>query len=251
MTRFEPHLRKPRDVDRSAAGTAQPGRQDAGATASARQDAGVVVPNFRYGAIATRERGYLPHWEMEGAIYSVTFHLGDSLPQTVIESYRFEAKDIVQTAEHLGRELSESERNRLRELFEEKIQTTLDAGVGACHLAKPEIAEMVAGALRFFEGKRYDLLAWSVMPNHVHVIFQPRPGYLLATILHSWKSFTSKEANKILGAEGQFWEREYYDHLVRDVEELERIIRYVVENPRKAKLQNWPWVWQRGAVRKP
>ena len=237
-------------------------RQGAGATSDAarsagfqpapeqtRQGAGVPVPNFRYEAVATRGRGYLPHWEMEGAIYSVTIRLADSLPQGVIESYKFEAKDLVKTAEHLGRELSKSERKRLQELFDEKIQTALDAGAGACHLAKPKIAEMVAGALRFFDGQRYDLLAWSVMPNHVHVVFYPHHGHPLAEILHSWKSYTSKEANKILGSEGQFWEREYYDHLVRDAEELERVIRYVVENPRKAKLQNWPWVWERSPDR--
>jgi REP element-mobilizing transposase RayT len=212
------------------------------------QRAGITIPNFRHEAVATRGRGYLPHWEMEGAIYFVTFRLVDSLPQDVIESYRFEAKDLVKTAEHLGRELTKSERKRLHELFTEKIETALDAGAGACHLAKPEIADMVAGALRYFDGQRYDLMAWSVMPNHVHVVFQPHHDHPLAEILHSWKSFTSNQANKILGGAGQFWEREYYDHLVRDAEELERIIRYVVENPQQAKLQDWPWVWARSAA---
>jgi REP element-mobilizing transposase RayT len=247
---------------RSAAVPAAQGRQDAGATSAparsagfqpapeqTRQGAVVTVPDFRYEAVATRERGYLPHWEMEGAIYSVTFRLGDSLPRAVIDSYRFEAKDLVKTAEQMGRELSESERKRLQDLFDEKIQTALDAGAGACQLANPEIAEMVAGALRFFDGQRYTLLAWSVMPNHVHVVFYPHHGHSLAEILHSWKSYTSKEANKILGGAGQFWEREYYDRLVRDAEELERVIRYVVENPGKAKLQNWPWVWERSPDR--
>jgi len=212
------------------------------------QPAGVTIPNFHYESVATRGRGYLPHWEMEGAVYFVTFRLVDSLPQAVIESYRLEAKDLVRTAEHLGRELTKAERKRLHELFTEKIEGALDAGAGACHLAKPEIADMVAGALRHFDGQRYDLVAWSVMPNHVHVVFQPRHDHPLAEIMHSWKSFTSNHANKILGGTGHFWEREYYDHLVRDAQELERIIRYVVENPRQAKLQNWPWVWARSAA---
>ena len=112
---------------------------------------------------------------MEGAIYFVTFRLVDSLPQAVIESYRFEAKDVVKTAEHLGRELTKSERKRLYELFTEKIEAALDAGAGACNLARPEVAEMVSRALRYFEGERYDLIAWSVMPNHVHVVFAASP----------------------------------------------------------------------------
>ncbi len=80
------------------------------------------------------------------------------------------------------------------------------------------------------------------MPNHVHVVFQPLAGHGLADILHSWKSFTAKKANRLLGRLGEFWQREYYDHLIRDGEEFQRIVRYVGENPRRAGLRNWPWV---------
>ena len=71
---------------------------------------------------------------------------------------------------------------------------------GPCHLAQPPVAGMVAGALQFFEGQRYLQFAWSVMPNHVHTVFRPFPSWPLVKILHSWKSFTSKEANKLLVA---------------------------------------------------
>ena len=154
--------------------------------------------------------------------------------------------DILKTAKQLGRELTEVEKSRLADL-RGRFDEALDAGHGACQLARPEVALMVYNALHFFEGQRYALVAACVMPNHVHAVFAPLPGYGLADILHSWKSFTSNEANKLLGTTGPFWEREYFDHLVRNAAELERIVRYVVENPRKAGLKDWKWAWSRNA----
>jgi REP element-mobilizing transposase RayT len=81
------------------------------------------------------------------------------------------------------------------------------------------------------------------MPNHVHVVFAPFTGCGLAEILHSWKSFTAKRANTLLGLAGEFWEREYYDHLLRDERDLARVIDYVRTNPERAGLKNWEWLW--------
>ena len=210
------------------------------------QDAGATMVPFRSDAVAIRGRGYLPHWEMEGAIYSVTFRLGDSLPQELLSRLEFERKDIVRTAKQLGRDLTDAEKRQLADL-RGRLDEALDAGHGACQLARPEVAEMVYQALHFFDGQRYVLVAACVMPNHVHAVFAPLPGHGLADILHSWKSFTSNQANKLLGTPGPFWEREYFDHLVRNAAELERIVRYVVENPRKAGLKDWKWIWARNA----
>jgi REP element-mobilizing transposase RayT len=113
-------------------------------------------------------------------------------------------------------------------------------------LQNSTIAEEVANALRYFDGNRYQLFAWCVMPNHVHVVARLFPGNTLATVLHSWKSFSAKHANRILGMPGVFWQREYYDHLIRNEGELERSIRYVSENPVKAQLKDWKWVWVAG-----
>ena len=196
----------------------------------------------RFGEVNIRDRGRLPHWEAEGATYFVTFRLGDSLPQKVLASYQFERQDIVLTAQRQGRQLTPFELKRLDELFSERVETFLDTGAGACHLNKPEIAGRVAGALQFFEGERYRQLAWCVMPNHVHTVFRPLPGWTLERILHSWKSFTSKEANKLLKSEGQFWKPEYYDHLVRSEEDFYGCVEYVASNPEKAGLRDWKWV---------
>ena len=81
------------------------------------------------------------------------------------------------------------------------------------------------------------------MPNHVHVVARLLPGQTLATVVHSWKSFTAKRANAILGREGTFWQREYYDHLIRNEGEFERAMNYVADNPAKAILKDWKWVW--------
>jgi REP element-mobilizing transposase RayT len=213
-----------------------------------RQDAGVTIPPFRYESVAKRERGYMPHWEMEGATYSVTIRLGDSLPQELRLQLEFERKDIVRTAQQLGRDLSETEGARLAEI-DRRYNEALDAGYGACQLAHPDVGKMVYKALGFFDGQRYTLVAACVMPNHVHAVFSPAHGYRLENILHSWKSFTSNEANKILERKGQFWEREYFDRLVRNAEELERSVRYVIENPAKAGLKDWKWVWVHDAFR--
>ena len=183
-------------------------------------------------------RGRLPHWEAERGTYFVTFRLADSLPQPVRESFEFERQDIIKTAQQQGRELTSAERKRLDQLFSERIDQHLDRGAGACHLARPEVADLVARALQHFDGKRYRLEAWCVMPNHVHAVFTTFPGHFLDKILHSWKSFTANQANRILGLTSPFWQREYYDRLVRNGTERNRFIRYVVDNPVRANLRN-------------
>jgi REP element-mobilizing transposase RayT len=105
------------------------------------------------------------------------------------------------------------------------------------------IARVVVDSLHQFRGTRYQLFAWCVMPNHVHVVFRVFDGNTLPKILHSWKSFSAKKAKKILGRSTEFWRREYYDHMVRDDAEFHRAVQYVINNPEKAGLKDWPWVW--------
>lgn len=104
------------------------------------------------------------------------------------------------------------------------------------------IAQMVANTLAFFNGKRYHLHAWCVMPNHVHVLVEPLAGHRLPDIVQSWKSFTAKTANKLLDRSGDFWQPEYYDHLLRDAEDYAHAVWYVEQNPLTAGLYEWQWV---------
>ena len=192
--------------------------------------------------VKIRRGAYLPHWTREGAIYAVRFRLADSLPKAVLESWKFERQDIIRTATQMGRPLTEHEKERLDQLFSQKVEKYLDQGSGKCWLRQDRIARILAEALSFFDASHYQLLAWCIMPNHVHVVLEPMPGHDLPEILHSWKSYTAKEINKVLGTQGHLWETEYYDHLVRDERDFHAQIQYVLTNPQRAGLRNWKWV---------
>ena len=192
--------------------------------------------------VRLRDRSYLPHWERKGAIYFVTFRLADALPQAVLTTYQTEREALRARLQAKYEGASTDERLRLERFFSARIQRYLDTGIGCCHLRNPAVAALVARSLLHFNGIRYRLFAWCLMPNHVHVVVQPLEGTSLAAILHSWKSFTAHEASKLLVVKGAFWQREYYDHLIRDERDFQRIITYVVNNPLKAHLVDWPWV---------
>ena len=197
----------------------------------------------RFGEVTVHDRGRLPHWEKESATYFITFRLADSLPSKILDRIESERNSIVTTARQLERDLTSDERKKIEQLSTKTIERYLDQGKGSCHLRNPAIAQVVDDALRHFDNRRYRLFAWCIMPNHVHVVARFFPGESLASVIHSWKSYTAKRANLIRGSAGCFWQREYYDHLVRDENEFERAIQYVTDNPAKAGLQSWPWVW--------
>jgi REP element-mobilizing transposase RayT len=199
----------------------------------------------RFGEVTIRDRGRLPHWEKEAATYFITFRLADSLPQSVLEQIEFEKQNIVRTAASFGRELSLDERKQMAHLSSVRIERYLDSGAGACYLRNPAVAEVVSEAMLHFDERRYRLFAWCIMPNHVHVVLRLFPGNSLAATLHSWKSFTAKKTKTFTGT-ANLWQREYYDHLLRSETEFERAVRYVLDNPMKAGLGDWPWVWMRG-----
>jgi len=205
--------------------------------------AGATRP--RFGDITIRDRGRLPHWEKDNATYFVTFRLADSLPSTVLDRIETERESILRLARQQGRPLTPSENLHLKRLITARIEQHLDSGAGSCALQDDEIASVLAETLALFDEKRYRLFAWCIMPNHVHAVVRIFPTDRLSQVLHSWKSYTAKTANRILGRTGEFWQREYYDHLLRDGGEFERAVRYVVENPAKAGLRDWRWVWVR------
>jgi REP element-mobilizing transposase RayT len=203
---------------------------------------GAVSP--RFGEVRIRDRR-LPHWEKEGALYFVTFRLADSLPRQVIEKM-IERHKILEAAKENGANLLPHQKALVAEFNSSKIEEYFDRGIGACHLRDPRIASLVANAIRLRHGSKYRLVAWCIMPNHVHVVFRLLPGQELSSIMNSWKSYTARMANRILGRTGAFWQREHYDHLIRNGDEFERAVRYVLQNPESAGLKNWEWVWSTG-----
>lgn len=195
-----------------------------------------------YGQISTRERGRLPHWEADDGIYFVTFRLADSLPQHILKQLSQERIETERVLAELDRDLRAEEKRRIDWLLSEKVDAYLDKNYGSCELRNPVFAKIVADSLRHFDGDRYHLYAWCVMPNHVHTVVKPIRNHKLEEVLHSLKSYTAHEINKAIGRDGEFWQREYYDHLVRSESDLDRVVRYTILNPEKAGLQNWPWV---------
>ncbi|MCB1024613.1 MAG: S-adenosylmethionine decarboxylase [Acidobacteria bacterium] len=202
-------------------------------------------PEVRYGEITRRDRGKLPHLEKENGIYFVTFRLADSLPKNVINQFKIERNEILRVLDKTEREPSRAEKKRIDKLFSDKIEEYLDSGYGSCILRNEAIAKTVADAFDQFDRERYDIFSWCVMPNHVHVVFRPLNNNKLEDILHSWKSFTSHKINEILNRQGTVWQREYYDHLVRDQKDFDRVNKYVLDNPKKANLFDWQWCSER------
>jgi putative DNA methylase len=152
-------------------------------------------------------------------------------------------------------------RERVHKQFFAEYDRYLDTVTNLDWLSQSSVAEIVRKSLYHFDGTRYQLMAYCIMPNHVHVLFQPDGPQTpcsvpevadetsdhkspLSAILHSWKSYTAKEANKVLGRSGGFWQHESYDHWVRDEEELERIVQYIIGNPVKAELVQQPHEWR-------
>jgi REP element-mobilizing transposase RayT len=202
------------------------------------------MPSPQLLATTTRSRGYLPHRESSNPIYFVTYRLADSLPAELIARLRQERK-LIEKASAAGTDRP-PDRVRLQQLREtiRKAERCLDGGIGRCHMRDSRIAKIVVDSLLHFEGTRHHVLSWCVMPNHVHAIFSPLGGQTLETILHSWKSFSANGANRTLGRTGEFWQREYFDHLIRNEASLQKITQYVLDNPKKAGLKNWPWQGQ-------
>ncbi len=86
------------------------------------------------------------------------------------------------------------------------------------------------------------MISSCVMPNHIHALFYLERGDDLEHLLHSWKSYTAKECNRLLGVRGRFWQRDYFDRVIRTPVQLEHVIRYIRNNPRKGGLIDWPFV---------
>ena len=178
-------------------------------------------------SIDQSKRKNLPHWTQPGSTYFVTFRLADSIAQPHLNEYK-------KLREKWLTHNDPSEKTPPEKLFSEKVNEWLDQGAGSCILRNPEISKIVADTLLHFDGERYLLDEWVVMPNHVHALVTPFPGFELKSILHSWKSYSAHEINKQTDKPGTVWKQESYDHIVRNEEELNRIREYIRNNPAKA-----------------
>jgi len=181
--------------------------------------------------------GNLPHWRQDYCIYFVTFRLADSLPQERLHQW---LRDRDAWLARNPPPHSPRQRREYRDQFTERLQDWLDQGYGSCVLRDPRAKLTVENALRHFDGDRYQLDEFIVMPNHVHALLAPSPPYELSDIVHSWKSFTAKAINRLFGRRGTLWQKEPFDHIVLSPESLERIRQYIRDNPKQTSRSGVP-----------
>jgi len=198
-----------------------------------------LVPFDPSSPVAKSERN-LPHWQQGGCTYFITLRLADSLPQAKLQLWLSEREQWIR--QH-PEPWSVSECDEFETRFTERFHQWLDAGYGECWLKDGKIASIVANAMLHFDGERYRLCSFVVMPNHVHVLVTPLADRTIAGIVHSWKSFTSHEANRTLRRHGDVWQAEYFDHIVRNEDSLRRIEEYIRQNPSMAGLGQGEYVY--------
>lgn len=180
-------------------------------------------------------RGYLPHYDVPDLVQFVTFRLADSFPKAVLRLVEEETSLLPESAQVIHRS--------------RRIERLTDTGYGACHLRRPEIARIVEETILGTDGEECLVLAWCVMPNHVHVLAEPQDQVALADLVSLWKGRSAIKINRILGRSGSLWYREYHDRFMRTYHHMARTIRYIEENPVKVGLCREPVDWPFGSAR--
>jgi type I restriction-modification system DNA methylase subunit/REP element-mobilizing transposase RayT len=198
-------------------------------------DKGVTTPFYDKNFGVELTQGKLPHWQQNGKLQFVTFHLADSLPQEKLEELKsqkanFEAENAQPDAE--------TQRN-YEKTVAENMEKWLDAGSGDCCLKFPMVRKIVEDALLHFNGEKYELHAYVVMPNHVHVLLGLLGENMLPDVLNSWKSYSAHEINKMLGTSGAVWHKESFDRMIRDEDHYQRVLNYIKNNPAKCPANSY------------
>ena len=195
---------------------------------------GTDIPGSVSSAEIHKTNRNLPHWTREGSVYWITFRLADSMPQEKLNAWRAEREIWL---EQHPQPWSDEDWKQYDESLGERLQSWLDAGYGSCALRRPDVRQIVQDCLLRFDGRRLWLHAAVIMPNHVHLLLEPVAGNELSELLKGIKGASARKANQILGNTGAaFWMDESYDHIVRSERQRQHFIRYIMENPVKAKL---------------
>lgn len=187
----------------------------------------------------------MPHIDMPGHLTFVTFRLADSMPSEVVQRWHHEIESWLtahdlrdRTVEDVlnANDVDDSLKNELRQFKNRKWHGHLDDCHGACVLRTPQTRKLVEESLLHFEGHRYDLERFVIMPNHVHLLIQMRPGFPLRKQLTEIMRYSGRNVNALLKQQGTFWQSEPFDHVVRSEAQFEYLQRYITENPQKARL---------------
>jgi len=178
-------------------------------------------------------KNHLPHWQQGDVWVFVTWRLNDSLPKWRVNRWKEEREIWLKSNPRPWDARMEIEHHKR---FSGLMDKWLDQGGGSCVLKDPRASSIVAATLRHFDGHRYELASFVVMPNHVHVLFRPFEEGALASVLKSWKGFSAKTINKQIGRTGQLWQPDYWDRLIRSSRHFEGCLKYIRMNPGKALL---------------
>lgn len=191
-------------------------------------------------------RRNLPHLDMNGVLTFVTFRLADSMPKQVVQRWHEEVDawlrqnglDEWSVDEVLkSPSVEASVKRELRFHKTRRWHGHLDDCHGECCLRNRLVRNFVAKSLLHFEGQRYDLERFVIMPNHVYVLIQMRVGVRLRKQFRELLRFSAREINRHLGRHGSVWQSEPFDHIVRSPEQFEYLQGYIDGNPSKARLR--------------
>lgn len=190
---------------------------------------------------------HLPHWRLPGSAYFVTFRLADSIPQVILSEMQRETETWRQKIATHAHSLPDSALSEWQEFQRArllKLEMLLDEGHGECLLRDPSHRQVVVDALHHFEGQRCEMLAYAVMPTHVHALCRMLGEHRMEDVCSSWKWFTAQRIQRSLGRTGPLWQNESFDRIIRDAEHYQTTVRYIAKNPLKARLQvNEASVW--------
>lgn len=186
-----------------------------------------------------------PHWSQAGAVVFITFRTQDSIPREVIQRWdrekqewlRLRDRDFMSHWSVVVPSLSQEEQVAFRTTFNRCREVFLDSCHGRCLLKRPELAKVVADSLLHFDGQRYRMGDFVVMPNHVHLLASFSTADSMKTQCDSWLHYTAFRINQMTGEKGKFWQQEPFDHLVRSPEQYEYLRKYIAGNPDKAGLK--------------
>ncbi len=199
-------------------------------------------------------RRNLPHWFQPDVAVFLTFRTADSLPAEVLLRWDREQRDWLQRN---GFDLRTNDPIPAWDSLPTAFQKTflkyrqscwhghLDNCHGDCLLRQRDLAEIVAKSLKHFDGNRYDLDCFVVMPNHVHLLVQFHAPTTCRSQAESWLHYMACQINQKIGRKGTFWQSEPFDHLVRSVDQFEYLQRYIAENGPKARLPKTDYLYWR------
>lgn len=194
-----------------------------------------ALPFFNPRADLRVTRNRLGHWDQsDGGLYFLTFHLADALPSEVLNPWRAQRDAWLRL--HPPPHTLDQDRD-YHNRFTLALETALDAGHGACVLRDPRLSQIVLDCLLHFEGERTRLHAAVVMPNHAHALLELGAGHALESVITGLKGVSTRRINQLLNCTGQpLWQKDYFDRLIRDDAHYARCIRYIANNPAKARL---------------